>query len=273
MSLAKQEHGYRQAIDIVSTRLDSDRRNKKAYPSELIDAGRELLSSAVFSVHDNSYDYKLRTIVNACLQGADGSAAAKALCEQIKQGLSDGTFDAYNFGQLLKSIFEHQPRIALDVFFGSEPRTDSSDLDLADFDRIRHHQRNPLDGVPIEELLRWCDERPAVRYPAISRVVSYETASEGGVEWTPLAIEMLKRAPDSLAVLKTFVSRFRPTSWSGSRAAIIETRLGLLDRLGELNNASLEDHIAEARPKLVEEIAQWRKMEDERDSARDERFE
>ena len=133
---------------------------------------------------------------------------------------------------------------------------------------------NPLDGVPVEEMLRWCDEKPAERYPAISRVVSYYTAQhEGGAEWTPLAMEMLKRAPDPVTVLKTFVSRFYPRVWSGSRAAIIESRLGLLDRLGELKNASVEDYVTRIRPQLVDDIARMRKSEDERDSARDERFE
>ena len=105
-------------------------------------------------------------------------------------------------------------------------------------------------------------------------VVSYHTApGEGGVEWTPLAMEILKRAPDPLAVLKTFVRRFRPRSWSGSLAAIIESRLRLLDRLGELKNESLEDYATEIRPQLVDEVFERRKQEDERDSARDERFE
>jgi hypothetical protein len=76
-----------------------------------------------------------------------------------------------------------------------------------------------------------------------------------------------------LAVLETFVRRFFPTSWSGSRAAIIESRLGLLDRLGELNNASLADYVTRIRPQLVDDIARTRESENERDSVRDERFE
>lgn len=272
-SLAKREHGYRVAIDILAARLHSNEKATKELPTELIYAGRELLSSPDFSIRDNSYDYHLQTIADVCLRGAVGSTAAKALCEQIKQDFADHTFHAYNFEDLLQSIFELQPRIALDVFFGGEPQTDSSDFDVVDFNRFARGRRNPLDGIPIDEMLRWCDERPALRYPRISHVVSYDTASEGGVEWTPLAMEMLKRAPDPLTVLKTFVGRFRPRSWSGSRAAIIESRLGLLDRLRELNNRTLDDYAAETHRQLTEEIAQTRKLEDEQDSARDERFE
>jgi hypothetical protein len=274
MSLAKQEHGYQIAIDILGARLHSDEQAKSEFPSELIDAGRKLLSSPDFTVRDNMFDYHLYAIANVCLRGAEGSAAAKALCERIRQGTTDHTFHAYHHEQLISCIFKLQPRIALDVFFGSEEQPDGSDLDVIDLNRFSHGRSNALDGVPMEEILRWCDERPAVRYPTISRAVSYQTASsERGVEWTPLAIEMLKRAPEPLAVLKAFVKRFSPKSWSGSLAAILETRLGLLDRLVELKNSALEDYATEIRPKLVRDIAQTRKWEDERDSVRDERFE
>jgi len=251
----------------------SDQSKKKEHPPELIDAGRELLSFPDFSVSDSTYDYDLHSVANVCLRAESGMAAAKALCEQIKEGLSNYTFRAYNHEELLQSIFELQPRIALDVFFGSVPTTDSSDLASVEFDRFLRHRNNPLDKVPIEEVLRWCEEKPAERYPTISRSVSFGTGSDGGVRWTPLAMEMLKRAPDALIVLKLFVGNFRPRSWSGSLATIIESRLGLLDHLGELNNPSLEEYAKEIRPKLEFEIAETRRLEDERDSARDERFE
>jgi hypothetical protein len=84
---------------------------------------------------------------------------------------------------------------------------------------------------------------------------------------------MLKRAPDVLAVLKQFVGRFSPTSWMGSRAAIVEARLSLFGQLDELVDVSISEFIREARAELVEDIARSRKWETERDSERDERFE
>lgn len=274
LSLAKQENGYGVATDILWMRFSSDRDEKTEYPPELIDAGRALLSSPIFNVRNHMHDYHMCAIANVCLGGAEGSATAQSLCEKIKQGFADYTFRAYNHEQLLHCIFRLQSRVALDVFFGGTPQVDESDIGIDDFDSPSERRQNPLDGVPIDEVLRWCDEKPAERYPVISRAVSYHTApKEGGAEWTPLALEMLKRAPDPLTVLETFVKRFSPRSWSGSRAAIIESRLVLLDRFGELQNASLGDYVMQIRPQLVDDIARQRKWENERDSARDERFE
>lgn len=274
LSLANQENGYGIATDILSMRFHSDQDQEKEHPPELVEAGRRLLAEPVFKDRDNMLDYRLYSIANVCLRGPEGAAAARSLCERIKQGLTEYTFHAYNYEQLLQCIFRRQPRIALDVFFGGAPQTDDSDIDVDDFDSPSDRRKNPLDGVPMEEMLRWCDEKPAERYLAISRVVSYHIVpKDGRVEWTPLAMEMLKRAPDPLAVLETFVSRFSPTSWSGSRAAIIDSRLELLDHLGELKNASLADYVTQIRPQLVDKIARMREWENERDSERDERFE
>ena len=274
LSLAKQERGYSMATGILSMRFQSDRDKSKEHPSELIDAGRTLLSSPVFNDHDHMHDYHLQTIANVCLPGADGSAAAQSLCERIKQASVGRSFRAYSYEQTLQSIFELQPRIALDVFFADTSQAEDPNLDFHGFDDPSDRRMNPLDGVPVEEMLQWCDEKPAERYAAISRAVSYHSApNEGGLEWTPLAMQMFKRAPNPVNILETFVNRFFPTVWSGSRAAIIESRLALLDCLAELGDPSFDAYVTRVRPQIRDDIARMRKWEDERDSELDERFE
>ncbi|MGM4923430.1 hypothetical protein AB8A31_11030 [Tardiphaga sp. 804_B3_N1_9] len=272
--LAGQENGYGVAVDILSMRFHSDADQKKEYPKELIVAGRSLLSSPIFSVSDNMHDHRLGKIAGICLRGAEGVNAAKSLCERIRSGLADYTFRAFNHPNLLSSIFASQSRVALDVFFGGVSEDDDSDLGVDYFDSPSERRRNALDEVTADEMLRWCDEKPLERYRSISRVISYHaTSTDGVVDWTPLAVEMFKRAPDPLVVLATFVERFSPKIWSGSRAAIVESRLPLLDRLKELENTSFADYVTQKRPELVDEIVRIRRWENERDSERDERFE
>jgi hypothetical protein len=266
--LAKKEGGYSIATDILSMRFHSDR-EKKEYAPELLDAGRKLLSEALFKTRDNVHDHHLHNIASLCLRGPEGSSATLSLCTRIKQGLRDYTFRAYDHGKLLECIFRLQPRIALDSFFGSIPNEDESDLDVDDSFENTNHRKNPLDSAPFDEVLRWCDEKPAYRYLAISSAVSYMTEKkEGGPEWTPLAVQILTRAPNAVAVLEKFVARFSPTSWSGSRAAIIESRVGLLDKIFELKNPNLTEYVARVRSQVLDEIHRTRKWENERDRSR-----
>lgn len=117
LSLAKQENGYPVATDILSMRFYSNPHEKKEYPFELIDAGRKLLAEPVFKDRDDMQDYHLHSIANVCLLGAEGTTAARSLCERIKQGFADYSFQTYDYVQLLKSIFRLHPEVALDVFF------------------------------------------------------------------------------------------------------------------------------------------------------------
>ena len=50
-------------------------------------------------------------------------------------------------------------------------------------------------------------------------------------EWTELALECLARSGNFKEMLDVFVSRIRPTSWSGSLADLMERRIGLLKLL------------------------------------------
>lgn len=273
--LAELEDGYGVAVDVLSMRFHLDKDQSRSYSPELVDAGRSLLASPVFNDSDNMHDYRMGKLVDICLVGEGGSVVARSLCERIEQGRSDSTFGAYRYPTLIQAIFRSQPKVALDVFFGDAPKSQDSDLEIDSFESTSERRKNALDAVPMEDIIRWCDENPSQRYARMSKAVTYLAISEvdGAVEWAPIAIKMLQRAPDPMIVFESFVERFSPSSWSGSRAAIIEARLPLLDRLDSLGNASFQKFADKARPQIMREIESIRRWEDERDSERDERFE
>jgi hypothetical protein len=74
-------------------------------------------------------------------------------------------------------------------------------------------------------------------------------------------------------VLRAFIARFRPMCWSGSRAAIIEARAALLDKLPSPLSPKTAALVAEERVRLREEIQNERRYETAEDRERDETFE
>jgi hypothetical protein len=90
---------------------------------------------------------------------------------------------------------------------------------------------------------------------------------------TPVALELLNRAPAPAIVLENFIQRFSPRRWSGLRAAILEAKAALLNRLPSEQRTRFADIIVRLRAQLTEDIEQTRKWENERDRDRDERFE
>jgi hypothetical protein len=65
------------------------------------------------------------------------------------------------------------------------------------------------------EYIAWCDLASEPRYPTMASVVSYMQGSEEepGPHWSGVALKMMARAPDPVAVARVFVKRFRPSGW------------------------------------------------------------
>lgn len=275
LGIAAREGGFASAIDILSMRFHAESHpENNAIPPELVAVGRDLLARANFDSKDQSFDYHLQSIAKVCLAGPQGVPAMQAFCAKIRQCLVDYTFRMYAHERLLTCLFKLQPRVVLDAFFPASPVADELELDVDDFKGVGDRTSSPLDEVPTSVLLDWCDEAPDQRYPAIVKVVSFFTQKEKEpVEWSPIAITILDRAPDPAVILQTFVGRFSPRSWSGSLAEIVEARAGLLDRLPAHHATAFAETVASLKAELADYVAKTRKWENERDRERDERFE
>lgn len=272
-SIATRPDGYAIATDILSMRLHSEKDKKTAHAPELIEAGRELLSKAQFGDRDHMHDYRLRQIVDACLAGRAGEEAAYKVCERFKAGLADHSVYVFNFNQFAEGLFKTQPHIALDVFFGGSTESIEEVIDVDSFDDPSDHRNNPMDAIPSDEVLKWCADGGQSRYLAIAQAISFFHAGKDYQGWTPIALKMLEVAPDPVGVLGVFIERFSPRSWSGSRAAIMEARMRLLDDLDKHPNHALATLAAQTRPGLQAAIAHTRDWENKHDRERDEAFE
>ena len=104
LAIAERPRGYAIATDILSMRFHSDRSQVQNQPPELIVAGRELLARAEFDNRDNMHDYRLRTIIDACLTGPKSVEAARRLCEQLKRGIANYSVYLFNYGRLTEGI-------------------------------------------------------------------------------------------------------------------------------------------------------------------------
>ncbi len=114
-----------------------------------------------------------------------------------------------------------------------------------------------------------------LRYVLAAAAVHFEKAQGGsdGIGWSDLSLELLRRAPDRLAVLRRFVERFYPTSWSGSRAAIVATRAKLLELFEGGDDEQVAVYARETRARMLRDADRMRREEAERDKVRNEAFE
>jgi hypothetical protein len=273
LGIAEKPDGYEVAADILAMRLHSDNERKEATAPEIEEAGCVLIDRLTFDRSDHREGYDIESIMKCCLGGEQGTTVVQSLCRRLRRSVENRETYAFHHADLLRGLFSAQPVSALNGLCAGDPIELERGIRI--IGEVRGQRANPLDSVPDDELLKWCDEDPDRRYPAIASVVTISCAASESdpQQWTAIALRLLGRAPNQLEVLKQFVRQFTPRGvWSGSLASILEANARLLDVLDDVEPAARQ-FIAQERLRLGEIIDAERRRETRQDRVMDERFE
>jgi hypothetical protein len=271
--IATKARGSPVALEIVFFRFFGDKDAKRPHEPEIVDAGLALLVQMELDKSNARLDHELQLVVSVCIEGPAGETVAAKLCDGLKLAVANRVAQIGDYHNLFSALCKVQPRTVLDSFFGGNV------LERRAAERMMksssQHRGNPLDAIPEDELVAWCDLAPEPRYVEMASVVSYLQGSEAepGSHWSGIALRMMERSPDPVAVARMFAKRFRPHGWSGSLAVILESRKVLLSQLEQLPDPRLVEFARAEALRLAEEIEAERRWEVEHDRGRDERFE
>jgi hypothetical protein len=270
--IAGQPDGFDVALEILSMRFHSDRSDQRDHEPELLLAGAGLLRHIKFCTDNSSKAYQLAEVVKACLAAADVSPHAADVARQLRDAVASHKTYSFNNNELLTALLEVQPVGVLDALFAGSDDDRAAGVDV--FDCLGAHRNNPADTISCDTLIEWCNADAVVRYPLAAEFVSFSRHAEESesLVWSEQAVALLVGAPNPGQVLSAFIARFQPTSWSGSRAAIIEANSRLLDSISSVL-PSLEPVVIAAKVEITEAVSAERRRETARDRVDDERFE
>jgi hypothetical protein len=265
--ILSKEGGVGVAIEILKMRSHVGSKESLKCSESLIAVAQDVLSMHSFDEErsrKNNRDYDLAKIARMCLNGKNGVPAATQVCQQLAKAIMEHRVFASNYPELLNSLAQAQPRVFLDVFLGGS--------------NVQDNQRRrmfSLDQIPDGELLSWCEDDPAVRYPIVTASIQpfTESAQTDKLEWKPVVYAIFERAPDLDPILEHLADAIRPRSWSGSRADILLTRAVLFQKLYQHENAKIRAWAKAQYLELQESIRKEREWEGQRYRKLDERFE
>jgi hypothetical protein len=272
--IALKPEGLDVAIDLLSSRLHLPHRGQHSIDPEIIELGRELCREFEFGKKGSHEDYSLGQIVRTCLVGDKGAEVVMEICHKLKRSRANYETFSFNHFYLLEGLFTVQPVAALDGFLFGPPSEQEWGVEIVDDDRDL--KQNPLDHVADNVLLKWCDQDPETRYPLIASLVtlSKNMNKPGPRALTEIAMRLLENAPNRIAVIKAYIDQLIDiTSWSGSRAAVIELNVKLLDDLTNYPEQSVVDFVASEKERIQKIIEAERRNDDFLNRHRDERFE
>jgi hypothetical protein len=271
LALADKTGGQSTALQILHMQYFVDKQDRRPHAPELVAAGQELLAKLELSSSAPRDDYVLGDVIRACLTGDGGYATAQQITENLLAAFEARQTYGFEHNELLQGLLETQPSATLDALFAGPGKTAGFNI----FQNASHNQTNPFNHVPEAALLGWANRDPVVRYPAIATVIDAFKSMEHGTtsNWNPFAVTVVHNCPNPVAAMRGLVERFCPHSWSGSRAAILESNAKQLDLFDTRGNQALAAFIAEQKAQLLGEANREREWENKVDKHRDETFE
>ena len=264
--------GWGVAVEILHMRIFADRSANRPLDCEIIEAAYALMGAATFArTNREQLDHELAEIAKSCLASGDAEGVAASLATNLRQASIDQIRNWSEHVDLLRVLLEFHPIAVLDALF--EGLEEEKWIDT--FEYLVGHRGNPLDVVPPQVLVEWCDAAPTVRYKIAATLVRFSGRADVGglLRWSEQAVALLENPRGRKVVLEKFIDRFTPRSWRGSRAVLIEANAKLLDAAELSLPPELRSYAAAEKTRLLEEAARERRSEEERDRERDERFE
>ncbi len=133
-----------------------------------------------------------------------------------------------------------------------------------------------LSGINVDTLIAWCEARndpEAWKIIASGLQIWVSTDGDKTVQLTDAAVRFLGASPLPEDILRTYASKISPTSWSGSRANIMERRTASFKNLFQHADPCISARAQEIVEEATKRISNARKVERREDEEREQRFE
>jgi hypothetical protein len=275
---SKSDDGLEVAIEVLSMVIHCANEKIPEYREELAVHCVKFLQQIDWpklDLNNDRLDYEMSDILEFTLVLTKlGHLVSKILSRLVDYEHSELRAYAYRQGRLLEPFFKHHPKLALDAVYVRDSKggyvTAQRIVSGLEIDR----SETAIRSVPDDVLIEWCDVSPVDRHQFAAQTCKLFEGSTSNpneenrqLDLSTIAKRVLMNASDKNAVLRIFVERFYPNSWSGSLAKILRERLPLLDKFDVVSDAGLRVAIAQAKDDLTQTItAEERREEaDERD--------
>lgn len=218
-------------------------------------------------------DYAMERVIDATLR-FDGNEAEKLEWLNTIFAVVDEHFGyIYSFEDAIGITAAWMPKEFLSrIFDGTE---DQQQRRLHFINHDDSHQ-SPIAKIDVDILIEWCGttKDPQVWASVASGINLW---SKDG-EQSPIclqddALRFLEASPEPRAVLEIFAENVAPSSWSGSRANVMQPRVEAIGQLVTHERADISKSARAVYEKLTNWVEKEKEREQREDSEREQRFE
>lgn len=220
-----------------------------------------------------STDYHMECVVSAALRFHGNEAEKLEWLDTIFAFVVEHYGYIHAFESAIETTAALMPDAFLSrVFGGAEEERDRKLF----FIRYGGLRGSPLAKIDVDVLIEWCHSRNDVSvWASVASGISLWSTDDERERIALLepAIRLLEAAPDPEAVMEAFAERVTPSSWTGSRATLMQPRADALGGLVAHRNSKIAMAAKSISAKLVKWIEQEKAREQRDDEKREQRFE
>lgn len=280
--LNEQGNGFHASLDILRMRFFIREDSGYVPSEELLSVGRSLIRS-LLSVDREQYSRSpisgMDRIASQCLKASVPAHEIKEIVRLLCSAVNEYRIYCYDLHDLITHLVINFPEVVLAEVFSGDNKERLLVYQIFS-DRFNRNSLS-INIAPVDRVLAWCqgDQSLISRVASAVRIYSPVEASDSPLEYARKVVlsEMIKSflevAKDKESVIERMVTAIQPTSWSGSRADIMETRAKafaeLLDHpIPEVRNISAR------KLELVEQaVLREREREASENASLEQRFE
>ncbi|KQO17557.1 hypothetical protein [Paenibacillus sp. Leaf72] len=271
--ISSKPKGIATSIKILHMRIRSHFK-ENPISDTIIEFGQELISQFSFIRESNIIehkDYELAFLITACFTTESAQTNARVICKRLAEAFLNYDIYSMDYSYVLRTLAKIQPLAFLDSFLGNSDEFNYMIRRVF----FSENTTNPISYIEDDQIIDWGEIYPETRYPIVaSAIVPYQKNENNNIlEWTPLALRVIANSSDPIVVLNEFKVTFRPMSWEGSRALVMQTYLSLINDLKEHENSLIRDWAHVEETVLKAEIHRGLESESKRECARNESFE
>lgn len=264
-------------LEALSMKLHEEDPAVDTLGPELRKLGLKAATKSLLADHSDpggSKDYRMENVVRAALS-FDGNEAEKTEWVDTIFSVVDERYGfIHSFEKAIETTAGLMPQEFLNrVFQGTGDQQHRRTY----FIRYGGIRRCPLSKLDVADLIEWCQQRnePDVWGLVASGIGLWEKGDghRDGSSIASSAVAFLEAAPEPEPVLHAYADRVTPSSWSGSRADVMQPRADAIAELTQHEREEIAKAAKSVSDRLVMEIERERVRDQQRDEEREQRFE
>lgn len=275
--LLSKSNGDDVVLETLTLRLHGKERAYDTLGSELRQVGLRAAIQRFQRAHSDpggSADYRMECVIRAGLSFDGNEAEKREWLETILAVIDEHYGYVHAFESAIETTASLMPEAFLNLFFESTEEDEQRRRLLF----IRHGglHRSPLVKIDMKVLLAWCRTKgdTSVWTSVAAGIDLWTTDGEhGAVTMSESAIRFLEASPVPGAVLGVFAERVEPSSWSGSRANVMQPRADAIAGLVAHPSAEIVEAAESVSSQLAKLIEHEMVREQREDEQREQRFE